>query len=122
MLATRTAALLWIPLDADELQLKLQLTGPRGLVAEVLALVDRRQVAAGGAELPIEPFLDQERRRAATPLARPAPGSALGRPPGAAPRPTAQSPDLSFMCLRRGLRLKDGPGSAGTSTVSVWLR
>jgi hypothetical protein len=25
-------------------------------------------------------------------------------------------------CLRRGLRLKDGPGSARAATVSVWLR
>ena len=27
-----------------------------------------------------------------------------------------------FLCLRRGLRLKDGPGSARAATVSVWLR
>src|SRR6516162_9350706 len=25
-------------------------------------------------------------------------------------------------CLRRGLRLKDGPGSARAATVSAWLR
>jgi hypothetical protein len=25
-------------------------------------------------------------------------------------------------CLRRGLRLKDGPGSVRAATVSVWLR
>jgi len=28
----------------------------------------------------------------------------------------------SILCLRRGLRLKDGPGSARASTVGVWLR
>jgi hypothetical protein len=39
---TRTAEPPWIPLEQGELQLKLQLTGR---VAEVLALVDRRQKA-----------------------------------------------------------------------------
>ena len=52
----------------------------------------------------IDPYLDQERRRCAAPLAHPPPGSALGRPPGtAAPRCSAaadQSRPSRWSCYR----------------------
>src|SRR5262245_63075126 len=34
----------------------------------------------------------------------------------------SQADNATFLCLRRGLRLKDGPGSARAATVSAWLR
>jgi len=34
----------------------------------------------------------------------------------------SRADNAAFFCLRRGLGLKDGPGSARASTVSVWLR
>jgi hypothetical protein len=36
--------------------------------------------------------------------------------------PDSQADSTTFFCLRRGLRLKDGPGSARAATVSAWLR
>jgi hypothetical protein len=41
----------------------------------------------------------------------------LGRVDG-----NSQAGSTAFHCLRRGLRLKDGPGSARAATVIVWLR
>ena len=37
-------------------------------------------------------------------------------------RSTSQADSTTFFCLRRGLRLKDGPGSARAAPVSAWLR
>jgi hypothetical protein len=36
--------------------------------------------------------------------------------------PDSQAHSTTFFCLRRGLGLKDGPGSARAATVSAWLR
>ena len=37
------------------------------------------------------------------------------------PETVPQADTAAFICLRRGLRLKDGPGSARAATVSAWL-
>jgi len=56
----------------------------------------------------IEPYLDQERRRCAAPLARPSPGSALRRPPGTG-APTPGSCGRSSQLIAEPVRTASWP-------------
>ena len=47
--------------------------------------------------LPNNPLVVLSRRRLTAPLARPSPGSALGRPPGDGCADTAQQPQFKFL-------------------------